>query len=369
MRLGPVGVTPSVSLTRLGVDTNVFNEFDDPKRDFTVTLTPRVDAWSRVGRSRVHVTGRSDLVYFDRYASERSVDSAIAGRAEFGGARIAPWLAASYETGRQRIGYEVDLRFRRQIGEVTGGVETRFGARSRIGVSLRRATYQHDPDAIFESRNLREVLNRRSEGVGAQFRYALTPYTTFAVEAQAGRDRFEFAAARDTRSYRVDTGFDLDPSALISGRGRIGYRQLEGVGSDVPAYSGLVASVAAGATVGGRTRLDVTTERDVTYSWEPDYPYYVQTGVLVTATPRLTDRWDVQGRIGRYRMAYRPVRGSETLLADRVDSYGLYGTGLGYHFGRDLRIGFNVDRERRTSPVQRRFYEGYRAGFSVTYGR
>jgi hypothetical protein len=68
-------------------------------------------------------------------------------------------------------------------------------------------------------------------------------------------------------------------------------------------------------------------------------------------------------------MAYRPTAGASTLLADRVDSDGVYGTGLGYHFGRDLRVGFNVDRERRTSPVQRRFFEGYRAGVSVTYGR
>ncbi len=369
MRLGPMGITPSVSLTRLGIDTNVFNEFEDPKRDLTLTLTPQVDGWMRLGRSRLHVGGRSDLVYFERYASERSVDGSINGRLEVGGARLTPWIAGSHETGRQRIGYEVDLRFRRRIDEVTGGVDARLGARTRLGLALRRTVYDHDPDAVFESRNLREVLNRRAEGLGVRFRYALTPLTTIAIDTDAGRDRFEFATSRDTRSYRVDAGFDLEPSALISGRGRIGYRRLDGVSSELPVYSGLVASVAAGSTIGGRTRVDVRSERDVTYSWEPDYPYYVLTGATVTATPRLTDRWDVQARLGRYRMAYRPTVGAATLLADRLDTYGVYGTGLGFHLGRDLRVGFNVDRERRTSTVQRRFYEGYRAGVSVTYGR
>jgi hypothetical protein len=28
-----------------------------------------------------------------------------------------------------------------------------------------------------------------------------------------------------------------------------------------------------------------------------------------------------------------------------------------------------VDRERRKSPIRLRFYEGYRAGISVTYGK
>lgn len=369
MRLGPLGVTPSVSLTRLGIDTNVFNEFDDPKRDLTLTLSPQVDAWARMGRSRLHVGARSDLVYFERYASERSVDGSITGRFEFGGARVTPWIAGSHESGRQRIGYEVDLRLRRRMDEVTGGLDARLGARTRLGVALRRSIYEHDPDAVFESRNLREVLDRRSEGLGAQVRYALTPLTTFAVETQASRDRFEFASSRDTRSYRLDAGFDLDPSALISGRGRIGYRRLDGESSELPVYSGLVASVAAGVTVGGRTRIDVRSERDVTYSWEPDYPYYVLTGATVTATPRLTERWDVQGRLGRYRMAYRPMSGVANLVPDRAETYGVYGTGVGYHFGRELRVGFNVDRERRTSPQLRRFYEGYRAGLSVTYGR
>jgi hypothetical protein len=99
------------------------------------------------------------------------------------------------------------------------------------------------------------------------------------------------------------------------------------------------------------------------------YPYYLLTGATVTATPRLTERWDVQARAGRYRLAYRPVSGAAEAIPDRVDSYDVVGTGVGFHVGRDLRFGFNVDRERRTSPVQRRFYEGYRAGMSVTYGR
>ena len=51
------------------------------------------------------------------------------------------------------------------------------------------------------------------------------------------------------------------------------------------------------------------------------------------------------------------------------DRLRMMGVGVGYRMGRDMRIGFNVDRERRESPVQRRDYLGYRTGISVTYGR
>jgi hypothetical protein len=50
---------------------------------------------------------------------------------------------------------------------------------------------------------------------------------------------------------------------------------------------------------------------------------------------------------------------------DRVRTYG---GGLGYRVGDTLRIGFNIDEQRRSSPLPRRNYSGVRAGLSLTYG-
>jgi len=115
--------------------------------------------------------------------------------------------------------------------------------------------------------------------------------------------------------------------------------------------------------------VDVATERDVNYSIEFAYPYFLLTGATAVVTPRLTQRWDTQGRIGVQRLAYRGVEGISDLLRNRIDRLRMMGVGVGYRMGRDTRIGFNVDRERRESPVQRRDYLGYRTGISVTYGR
>src|SRR5438552_15075679 len=74
MRLGPLRLTPSVSLTNFGIDSNVFNEVDNPKRDFTATLSPRTEARLRLGRARVIGNGGVDFVYFSQYASQRSLN-------------------------------------------------------------------------------------------------------------------------------------------------------------------------------------------------------------------------------------------------------------------------------------------------------
>ena len=368
LQVGPLGLTPSIALTGFGVDANVFNEYDEPKRDFTFTVSPQVDAWLRAGRSRLQIAARTDLWYFHTYSSERSVDGAVNARLERRGARVTPWLAGSLVSGRQRFGYEIDQRFRGVTRQLGAGVDVRVAGRTRVGVSVRRVNYDHEP-VDFLGSNLREVLDRRTDSVGLQAQYVLTPLTTFVVSGERSRDRFDFTPSRNADSSRVDAGFDLLPFALIAGRGRVGYRWLTGTGGTLADYSGVVASVAASSSVGGRTRIEVTTERDANYSWELLYPYYVLTGATLAVTPQLTSRWDVQGRWGTHRLAYRAAVGAPDVRQDRVDRFNVMGGGVGYRLSRDTRVGLDVDRERRQSVVQRRVYEGFRTGISVTYGR
>ncbi len=369
VHLGPLALSPLIELTGFGVDTNVFNEFEDAKRDFTFTLSPRLDASLRAGRARLYVSSRSDLVYFHRYASERGAGGAADARLEVPGARLTPWLTGSFLSARQRLGYEIDLRFRRVATDAAAGVDARLGGRTRLGVSIRQGAFRHDPDAVFLGSSLREALDREQTAAGAEFRYALTPLTTFVTSVERSRERFEFTAMRDSSSARVEAGFDLAPSALIGGNGRIGFRRFIGTGGALPRYSGIVAAVTAGSTIRGRTRVEVTAERDLNYSWEPNYPYFVLSGVTLAVTPQLTPRWHVTGRASLQRLAYRTAIGVPALVRDRLDRLDVVGGGIGLRVGGDMRLGINVDRERRTSPVRRRAFDAFRTGISVTYGQ
>jgi hypothetical protein len=362
-----LGITPSIALTNLGVDSNVFNSVDNPQRDFTATLSPQVKSWFRAGRSRTSVAAQADMIYFQKYASERSIDSAVDGRFEVPWNRLTPWVAGGYSSGRQRVGYEIDLRSRLVKTDAAAGLETRITAKTHINLSAQRDVYRYDADAFFLGSSLREALNRRTDSAGIEYRQSLSVLTTFVLQGEALRDRFDFSPRRNADSVRAQAGFDLDPFALVSGRVRVGYRKLNGVGGGVPDFAGVVASVGTGVTLKGRTRLELVGERDVNFSYDITYPYYVLTGGTLTATPRLTTKWDVQARVGGQRLAYATQ--DPNGLANRIDRVVLFGAGIGYRLGRDMRIGLNIDRQRRSSPVQRRDYDGYRIGTSVTYGR
>ena len=368
VQLGPLGLTPSIALANLGVDTNVFNTYEDPKQDFTLTLSPAAELWLRAGPSRLSVASRLDAVYFRRYASERSLDGEVDGRWEVRWNRLTPWIAGGYARGRQRVGYEIDVRSRRTVTDVAAGVEARVASKTRIVASAHRSTYEHDAEAVFFDASLQEVLNRETEAWGLQYRQALTPLTTFVVHGEVLTDTFAFSPQRDSDGVRVQAGFDLDTRALIAGTGRVGYRRFESVGGGLPDFTGVVASYGVEMVIGGRTHMEIVGERDVTYSYDLVYPYFVLSGATITLTPRMAERWDLQARAGGQWLAYRAARAFAG-VPERTDEFVLLGGGVGIHIGRRARIGFNVNHERRRSPLEARDYRGFRFGTSVTYGR
>lgn len=371
IQFGPLGLTPTVALTNLGVDTNVFYTVDDPKKDFTLTLSPGLDSWFRAGRTRLHTRARVDFVYFHTYSSERSIDGALDLRYEARLNRLVPYVEASGRSGRQRLGYEIDLRSRRSDRTLRVGLDARIAGKTTIGVFGKRARVEYDSDAQFFGTYLSEVLNREAESVGVSYKQALTPLTTVVVEASDIRERFTHSSTRNSDSARVDVGFDLASSALISGTGRIGYRKLDGVGGAVPEYRGVVAVVDAGYVLLAATRFTVRFDRDIEYSYEADYPYYLRTGVSATITRHLSETWDIQGTAGRQHLGYRlqTDRLSPSAILDRADRVDTVGGGVGYHFGRNVRFGINLDHYTRRSPLTLRHYEGFRFGTSVTYGQ
>jgi len=366
MHFGPLGVTPSLALRNFGVDSNVFNEVDAPKQDFTFTVSPQANLWSRVGRARLAGDARVDLIYFQRYATERSLDGDVGGRVEIAANRVIPWVAGRFFRGRQRAGFEIDARSRRVSEDFSFGTDARITAKTRVGVVLRRMTTAFDGDVLFLGTSLSEALDRTSDTLAAHYRQALTPLTTFVLQADAVQDRFVFSTIRNADSVRVQAGFDLAPSALISGQVRFGFRKFDPLEGAVRGNRGLTADVSAAATVANRARLDLNVQRDISFSFEPIYPYYVLTAATATLTPRLTDHWDIQTRLGVQRLAYSGFEATAA-LPDRVDRALTIGAGVGYRIGRDIRFGINFDRSNRQSPLQLRDFTGYRIGGTVTY--
>jgi hypothetical protein len=370
LRLGPLQLYPTIALTNLGVDTNVFNEPNQaaPKRDFTMTITPAVDLRMRLGRSRLTGTVTEDLVYYRTYAGERSANGSVKGGVQVLLTRVILNGGVSYLSTRERPGFEIDVRSQRNESGVNGTAEVRALPKTFVGLRGKRTKVDYDKDAAFLDSNLHFELNRTETTGALMARYRLTPLTNFTFDVGLQQDRFEFSPLRDSDSTRIAAGVTFEQRALISGSASFGYRDFRPTSSDVAPYRGSVAAVDLYTAAFGSMKLGLRADRDVHYSYDLNQPYYLQTGAIVSITQHLYGPLDLMGRFGVARLDYQNRITPGPQLRARTDYMQYYGGGLGYRAARRTRIGFNVDQYRRTSGVELRQYNGLTFGTSVTYG-
>jgi hypothetical protein len=376
VRFGPLALTPGLAVTNVGWDSNVFNTWEDPQGDFTATVTPQTDLWLRMGPLRVVAHGSVGYVYFANYVHERSWNTDDSVKLEAMGTHIRPYMGYSYLNIRERPGYEIDQRVRRIENRMFAGVDMPLTRKTTIGAGFKRTKTDYPESETFNEVRLRFLLNRWTDVYTVSARYALTPLTTILLDTEYVREKFEFDVVRNSAGFRLLPGVEFKPAALISGKARVGYRQLNFDSPTVPDYRGLVGSVNLGYTLLGTTRLGVELDRDVQFSYEQFEPYYILTGITGTITQRLNITWDLQARAGNQSLAYQSAilpstgqgSGQFAPVAGRTDNVVFYGGGVGYRLGPDVRLGFNVDYYTRRSAVQLNQYEGLRVGSSVTYG-
>jgi putative beta-barrel porin BBP2 len=370
IRTGPLAMTPKVELTNLGVDTNVFNEPNDanPKEDFTFTVTPSIDIWLRMGRSWLQTTIREDLVWYQTYDSERSANTSYSMNWKTYLNRFRLVVTPDYLNTRERPGYEIDARSQRVEYGVKGDVEVRTFAKTFLAVNGSWRKVDFDQDAFYVGTSLAFQLNRTMTGAGVSIRHQLTPLTTISMNVGRTQDRFEFVPLRDSDSTTISASVSLDPQALIKGTASIGYRNFQPVVRSVPNYEGATALGSLSYTLLGMTRFSGEFKRDVGYSYDVNQPYYLETGFNASIAQQIFGPFDAIARFGASRLAYRDRAGADVEVADRTDRVRSYGGGVGYHMGRDLRLGFNIDHQRRITEVTGREYEGLRYGIAVTYG-
>ena len=116
VRIGPLSLDPTFALANAGIDTNIFNEPDQlaPKRDFTMTVTPATDLWLRFGRTWLTGNIKEDLVYYNKYASERSANSHFTAGWLVPLNRLTVKVGTDYLSTRDRPGFEIDARSQRK---------------------------------------------------------------------------------------------------------------------------------------------------------------------------------------------------------------------------------------------------------------
>ena len=369
VRFGPLALKSTIALSNLGIDTNVFNQSDaeQPQSDFTMTFSPATDAWLRMGRTWVTGTVGVDWVYYDEFASERAANSVFRLGVDRTFNRLAVNGNARRLSTRDRPGYEIDARSQRLETQYDGEATLRVMSRTRVGATAFRRRTEFDEAAVFREANLSRELDRTSSGVGFVMRHELTPLTSVSLNVAREAERFVVSQFRDSDSTRIVAGLTFQPLALISGTASVGVRDFAPLPADVPSFRGVVTNLDLSYSLLGTTRLGVQATRDIQYSFEFSQPYYLESGVTGSVQQQVFGPFDVLARAGARRLAYTDRIGVAVTASDRTDRVTSIGIGAGYRMGTDKRLGFTVDRQRRTSGIDGHSYKGLRFGLSLTY--
>jgi hypothetical protein len=369
---GALGLTPTVSVTNFGVDSNIFNDASDPKSDFTMTVTPRLQARLRAQRALFSGSVATGLVYFKSHDEERSIDYITDGRGDFDLNWVRPYVSASLTETSERLNAELDARAPRTETAISGGALFRTATKAALVVDFKREGLDFEQGTFFEGVPLSRTLNSTTQTIEGGLEVYLTPLTTLSVIAARETDRFEHSPSRDSNTLRFMPSLRMEAPAIVQGSIAVGYRRFDAIDPQIPDYSGVVVHGSLSHVVAERTKIDLSVSRDVQYSFEVTQPYYLTTGFRLTVAYQVLDALDVQAFGGRERLAYRDELPAAAPSAanggDRTDRVGTIGAGAGYRLRPNLRVGIDVEYAKRDSDRPDRRYDRTRVFGSMTYG-
>lgn len=365
IRIGPLGLSPSLLIADVGIDDNVFNSETNPQRDFTTTIVPRVVARLRARRLLMTYRSSSDFVYYHEFAGERSINNSSDLRLDLSLGRLQPFVMGGLQKTRARLNSEIDIRAPRENWFASAGTRVVIAPRTAASVAVRQSEIEFDAGVFFEGAELAKTLNSRQKIVEGGLHLMLTPLTTLEIGGSMQQDRFPGDPSRDADTMRIAPTLHFSPGALFRGTVTVGFRHFRPLVSELPDYTGPYVATALSATLLGRTRFDWTLSRDVQYSFEERAPYYVETGTRLTVTHHVIGRFDVQGTGGLQRLEYRIAL---PLEEGRVDHADVVGGGIGFHIKDNLRLGINGEYARRSSERTTRQYERRRIFATLEYG-
>jgi len=362
-RSGPIAIDPMLSVGDIGWDSNVFNDADEEKSDFTLTVTPRAVARLRLPAVTLVADSQVDFVHFAKFASERSMDADHQVGAELLIGSLTLGAFGSHADARRRVNSEIDSRSRRITRAMGLHAGVQFSGVTSLRFAVERTRVEFDSHETFDGANLSERLNRDDHLASATLRYAATPLTTFVVNGDVQRLRFLHLPHRDADSVRVLPGVEFDVLAVLNGRALVGFRSLRGRADGLPPFRGLVGSVDLTYPYRPGTRFTVSFDRDVRYSYRNDEPYYVLTGWGGSVRQGFADAWNIQARAAFERIDYQ---GADEIRSP--DVVVRYSAQLSRELTASSQFVIDASIRRRHSPVSYRHYRGLQIYASATYG-
>lgn len=365
VKIGPMEIWPTIVLRNIGADNNVFNDAENPRSDFTATISPTVQVVVRPQWMRMSFTSLSDFVYYAQYESERSVNRGFRTRLDLNLSYLQPYVIAGAMLTKERLNNEIDVRARRQLRNYGAGLALRLTSTIGVSAGVRHETSRFTGGDTFRGADLATELNNETNAIDANFTADVTPLTTVGLAVAIEQDRFDSQPLRNSDSWRVTPTVSFKPFGLMSGSASVGYMTFDALDPLVEDYSGLVATGTIGIFLLDRYRIETMFGRDVQYSYDRETPTFVLTSGRVSLRTDLFAGLDVKVTGGREVMRYRALGEAET---PGRDVYDVYGAGLGYTLANNMRLGVDAEFSERKSGRAGRGFQNNRIFGTLTWG-
>lgn len=369
LRVGVLSFTPTLRLTNVGFDTNVFDLTGTERQaaDFTATVEPGVETRVTTPRLDARVASTLSLVYYRKFASERAVNPRVDATVEQRmSGRLSLYGKGAFGYAKERAGFEIDSRPRSLSHASTVGA--RIGDRKlKFDLHGSYSGVTYDPDALFLNVTLRETLNRTQGGAGAGITFRLSPYTSLTTVADATAIRFEFSPDRDTNSYAGSVGVQFHPRAVLAGTAGLGYRVLRPLSALNPDFAGFTPRAGLTYTLRDVLTVGVGAQRDIEQSFHSDRPYFLYTLYEASIRQALFHHLDIGGSIQHTTLDYQQfVTEGRSLPPLPTEVVRMLTANVGIPIARKFRVGWYVQRWERVSTD--RPYKTIRAGLEMTVG-
>jgi hypothetical protein len=350
IEFGPVSVYPSLVVADAGKDSNVFNDNQAPKQDYTLTVQSRALVVTRLAENELMFSVGSDYVWFRQYKQERSSNAAYAVRLNFSASRFKPFVGAQDLRIRSRPNPEIDARVRRLDRQGTAGLAFALTERTSVNAAAVMDGTTFDRGQSFQGVDLSQALNRKGRSYSAGIGYAVTPLTTLLLAWKYADDRFPLSHLRDSKTYAFTPTLQFSPDAALRGQVSVGVEVFTPKDTQFARYRGATYdALLSWAVFSDRTSFDLRGSRNVSYSYKVDEPYYLVTGARLGVNQKLFGPFELDAAADREYLSYRWHQGvtAPADLNPRADTTDIVSGGIGINMKRGFRVVLTAEKTQR----------------------
>jgi len=341
---GPFRIQPSLVISNVGVDSNIFYSPAEPIKDFTITAGPAATVYVPIHRKFVlSLYGSPQYVWYSKTEQERTWNYYFNGAAQLSLKNVFFSLEGTYSDARERWNTEIDIRPRRKEKGYGGSVLIRAAWKTSFSLGYRTVKYDYESVVYGDSFDVRERLNRQESYANFSLFYQASTQRRFFLDFEYGLYQFDFAtqaAIGNSRSGAAYAGLEFSRlGRRVRGRVRIGYKKYDVRAVDGPDYQGVVGDSQLWIRLAKPFVIRGSYVRDVRFSLWYDNPYYLESrpGAGVSLYPLRFLRLDYDYSVGRNTY---PVVGGGGPDVKRLDEYTIQSAGIYFRIRKSVALGF-----------------------------